>query len=132
MSTQAVDFDTLRTELQRALRHGTRAASLVAHTGLVDLLYPAGPDGLHIVDRAIRTAAFIAETITSLDAPSNTIMAIMLCLKPGTSRMTLAIRREHAASMLSIQPGTFRCEKQHEQAFVTELALALYQRATGT
>ncbi len=132
MTTQAVDFDTLRTELRRALRHGTRAAALVTHPGLVELLCPAGPDASHLADRAIRTAAFITETIQSLDSPSDAVMAIMLCLKPGTSRMTLAIRREHAASMLGIQAHTFRCEKQHERAFVTELALALYQRATGT
>lgn len=59
------------------------------------------------------------------------IMAILLCLAPGTSGQTLSARCLHAADLLEIQPVTFRSEQHYEPAFITELALTLYGQLTG-
>lgn len=131
MTTTSVDFDDLHTALRRALRHGARAAVLVRHPHLVDLLTPASgtEDAPHLADRALATTELISRAVEALDPPADRVMGIMLRLRPGTSRMSLTTRRAHAARLLGVQPETFRTEEQHEQAYLTELALALYQQA---
>ncbi len=132
MPTPPVDFDELRTELRRALRYGTRARSLLDHPALVDVLCPVGSGAdRHVAERALETSTLIARAVDALDTPADRIMSIMLCLRPGTSGMTLSQRRQHAANVLEIQPVTFRSERRYEQAFVTELALEIYQRVRG-
>ncbi|WP_239334524.1 hypothetical protein [Frankia sp. CiP3] len=132
MHTPPVDFDELRTELRRALRHGARARSLLDHPTLVDVLCPV-PTGAdrHVAERALEASNLIAQAVDALDSPVDRIMSIMLCLRTGTSGMTLSNRRRHAADVLEIQPVTFRSERRYEQAFVTELALEIYRRIRG-
>ncbi|ABW10891.1 hypothetical protein Franean1_1451 [Parafrankia sp. EAN1pec] len=132
MITSPVDFEALRAELRATVRHGARARSLLDRMALVDLLNPAKlrearPDA----QRALEAARLVADTVDGLDPPIDRIMSIMLCLAPGTAGMTLSTRRRHAADLLNIQPVTFRSEQRYEQAFVTELALALYGQLTG-
>lgn len=133
MITPTVDFEALRSELRATLRHGARARSLLDRMALVDLLNPAKPSEEAPPDaqRALEAARLVADTVDALDPPIDRIMSIMLCLAPGTAGMTLSARRRRAADLVDIQPVTFRTEERYEQAFVTELALALYGRLTG-
>lgn len=102
-------------ELRRTLRHGARASRLVRFAPeLVDLLLPPvmHPDAT-IYERAVRVEFVLREALESIGGPEAEALSILLCLRPGTTGMTLETRRQHAGELLGIQPGTMRRER-HE------------------
>jgi hypothetical protein len=55
----------------------------------------------------------LREAIGDIGGPEAEALLIVLCLKPGTTGMTLETRRQHAGELLGIQAGTVRRER-HE------------------
>ncbi|MBO0783041.1 MAG: hypothetical protein J2P37_29855, partial [Ktedonobacteraceae bacterium] len=127
-----LDVEALYTELRRTLRHGARASRLVRFTPeLVELLLPseANPDAT-IYERAIQAEGIVREALERIGGPEAEALSILLCLKPGTTGMTLEARRQRAGAVLGIQPGTMRRER-HEGLLVWDLGMEVYGIVTG-
>jgi hypothetical protein len=127
VNSRRLDVEALHMELRRTLRHGARASRLVRFTPeLVDLLLPPATDpDVTIYERAVQAEHVIRQALESIGGPEAEALSILLCLKPGTTGMTLEIRRQHAGELLGIQPGTMRRE-QHEGLLVWDLAMEVY------
>ena len=97
---------------------------------LVDLLLPptADPD-VTIYERAVEGEQLIRQALESIGGPEAEALSILLCLKPGTTGMTLETRRQHAGEQLGIQPGTMRRER-HEGLLLWDLAMELLTHIT--
>jgi hypothetical protein len=128
VNTRRLDVEALHRELRRTLRHGARASRLVRFTPeLVELLLPASehPDST-IYERAIQVELVIRQALGHIGGPEAEALSILLCLKPGTTGMTLETRRLHAGEVLGIQPGTVRRER-HEGLLVWDLVMEVYR-----
>lgn len=131
-NSRRLDVEALYTALRQALRHGARSSRLVRFSPeLVELLIPAAahPDAT-IYERAIRAEQMIREGLERIGGPEAEALAILLCLKPGTTGMTLETRRQHAGELLGIQAGTMRRER-HEGLLVWDLAMEVYGIVTS-
>jgi hypothetical protein len=131
MATQErLDIPELLTHLRRAFRHGARAPQLVAYApGLIDLLCPDHEDDpSSIYERAVQAEQAISEAVKTMDAPRDTAMEILMCLRPGTLGVKLDERRQHAARLFKVSADTFRRRERHEPMLVLDLALTLYRR----
>lgn len=94
---------------------------------LVDVLLPpeTNPDAT-IYERAIEVEHVIRQALESIGGPEAEALSILLCLKPGTTGMTLETRRMHAGEVLGIQSGTMRRER-HEGLLLWDLAMEVYR-----
>ncbi|WP_239334336.1 MULTISPECIES: hypothetical protein [unclassified Frankia] len=120
----------IRNQLVRILRRGGRPAELVTYTPeFVDLVWPveAGMPRQGIHDRAILAHRLLTAAVATLDQPHSEATGIMLCLWPGTLALTLDQRRERAARLFGVQPGTFR-RPAHEGHLLLNLSLEIYLR----
>jgi hypothetical protein len=128
VNTRRLDVEALHTELRRTLRHGARASRLVRFTPqLVDLLLPPATDADDSIhERAVGVERLIRQALESIGGPEAEALSILLCLKPGTTGMTLETRRQHAGELLGIQAGTMRRER-HEGLLLWDLAMEVYQ-----
>lgn len=131
VNTRRLDVEALYKELRRTLRHGARASRLVRFTPeLIELLFPASDQSdSTIYERAIEVESVIRQALDSIGGPEAEALSILLCLKPGTTGMTLETRRLHAGEVLGIQPGTVRRER-HEGLLLWDLAMEVYQIVT--
>src|SRR5579864_7794829 len=82
-----------------------------------------------IHERAIQVERIIWRALESIGGPEAEALSILLCLKPGTTGMTLEARRQHAGELLGIQPGTMRRER-HEGLLLWDLAMEVYRAVT--
>jgi len=108
-SQRRIDPEELQKALKRARRRGVRAARLLETTpDLIDMLYPAEqhPE-LDDSDRAHATENLVRAAIDSIGGDVGHALAITLCLRPGTTGLTLEQRRQRAAQHLGIHPGTW-------------------------
>lgn len=131
VNTRRLDAETLHTGLRRTLRHGARASRLVRFTPeLVDLLLPPTVDSdATIHERAVEVEGIIRQGIEVIGGPEAEALSILLCLKSGTTGMTLEVRRQHAGEVLGIQGGTMRRER-HEGLLLWDLAMEVYRIVT--
>lgn len=125
-----LDPEVLHKELRRALRHGARASRLAKFTPeLIELLVPAH---LHpatsLPERAIYTENLIHEALKRIGGVHSDVLAILLCLAPGTLGTTLEARRQRATALLGILPDTL-CREHHEGLMLWDLAWELQRLA---
>jgi hypothetical protein len=127
---ETATMQQIHDQLVRMLRRGGRPAELITYTPeFVDLLCPA-EDGMPrqaVHDRAIHAHRMLTAAVATLDQPHSEAMGIMMCLWPGTLALTLDQRRERAARLFGVQPGTFR-RPTHEGHLLLNLSLELYLR----
>lgn len=128
VNTRRLDVEALHKQLRRSLRHGARASRLVRYQPeLIELLTPASEDSeLTVYDRALQAEHVIRQGIDAIGGPEAEALLILLCLKAGTTGMTLETRRHHAGELLGIQAGTMRRER-HEGLLLWDLAMEVYQ-----
>lgn len=94
---------------------------------LIDLLLPSTADpAVTIFERAVEAEQMIRQALESIGGPEAEALSILLCLKPGTTGMTLETRRQHAGELLGIQAGTMRRER-HEGLLIWDLAMEVYR-----
>lgn len=127
VSTRRLDPEALQESLRRSLRRGVRASRLVRYAPeLIELVVPVSkaPE-LSIYDRAFKTEQVIRQGIDRIGGPEAGALLILFCLKPGTTGMNLETRRQHAAELLGILPGTLRRER-HEGRLLWDLAMEVY------
>jgi hypothetical protein len=55
-------------------------------------------------------------------------MRIMLCLTPG-NHVTLERRREQAAGLMGVQPGTFRRTRGRGDSLLLDVAVEIYKNS---
>jgi hypothetical protein len=105
-----------------------RASRLVRYSPeLIELVQPVSEDpGLSVYDRALKTEQVIRQAIDTIGGPEAEALLILFCLKPGTTGMNLETRRQHAAELLGILPGTLRRER-HEGRLLWDLAMEVYR-----
>lgn len=128
VNTRRLDVEALHRELRRTLRHGARASRLVRFTPeLVDLLLPPMTNvDATIYERAIEVEHIVGQALEHIGGPEAEALSILLCLKPGTTGMTLEIRRQHAGEVLGVQAGTMRRER-HEGLLLWDLTMEVYR-----
>lgn len=130
--TPPLDVDLLYRLLRRAPRRGARASRLLRHVPeLVDLLCPplAHP-GLSVYDRALQAEKVIREAVEAIGGPAGEALTIVLGLAPGAAGRKLEERRRAAATLLDVQPDTFR-RHWHEATLLFDLAVEIYQHRRG-
>jgi hypothetical protein len=127
VSTWRLDPEALQESLRRSLRRGARASRLVRYSQeLIELVEPASESPEPTVyDRALKTEQVIRAGIDAIGGPEAEALLILFCLKPGTTGMNLETRRQHAAELLGILPGTLRRER-HEGRLLWDLAMEIY------
>lgn len=124
------DLEALHRELRRSLRYGLRASRLIRYCPeFVELVLPAQDyHELSLPERAITVEQLIREAIDSIGGPEAEALLILFCLKPGTTGMNLETRRQYAADLLGILPGTLRRER-HEGRMLWDLTVEIYGKA---
>jgi hypothetical protein len=83
-------------------------------------------------DRRQRVGAgdAVAGRATALDPPGREAIMIMMGRRPGTRDLTLDRRRELAARLYHVQPGTFRREA-HQSMLLWDLTMEIYRQRTA-
>jgi hypothetical protein len=148
-SPRHIDPPHLVEQIQAALpdlyRFGGRSGDLMATgTAFLNLVLP-DDNRLALADRAIQAEAILTAACTALGTPDGDAAKVLLGLRtlirtsrtsrtsttaPGALRTTLTARRDHAATLYDIKPGTFR-RPRHEGRLTTHLAVEIYRRLRG-
>jgi hypothetical protein len=125
---ESFEVDGLYRWLRRALRYGLRASRLISRCPeLVELLAPVARfPGQDPAERAIRAEELIQRAIGRIGGTAGEVLEVLLGLAAGTHACKLGDRRRQAASMLSLQPDTFR-RPWREAALLHDLAVEIYR-----
>jgi hypothetical protein len=121
-------LETIHEQLRAALRHGARAAHLVAYTPEVinTLIGPMNDPKAPIYERALEAESIIRRGILELGGDAADALTIIYALKPGTLGRCLQQRREWAARVLEMTGGSFR-RYRNEGLLVWDLAVEVYR-----
>jgi hypothetical protein len=122
-------LETVHVQLRAALRHGARAAHLVAYAPevITTLIRPsADATGTPIYDRALEAESIIRRGIQELGGDAAEALSIIYALKPGTLGRRLRQRREWAARILEMTGGNFRRDR-NEGLLIWDLAVEVYR-----
>lgn len=132
-SDTRVCLESIHTQLRAAVRHGARAAHLVAYTPEVITTLirpPADNTEAPIYDRALRAESIIRKGISAIGGEAAEALTIIYALKPGTLGRGLRQRREWAARLLEMTGGNFR-RYRNEGLLVWDLTIEVYKIIRG-
>lgn len=128
MRPRPLDIGMLHEVFKEARRWGVRVWRLVHYAPqVVELLFPAAHyPGLSVHDRAIAVEKLTRAAVDCIGGDAGHVLAITLCLAPGTLGCTLDERRRLAAEYLGILQDTWERGWREDRLF-HDLVMEIYR-----